>query len=150
MISAIGAGDYAVHLEHLVYISRATAPSVSVTTVSDILEQAARHNSSNNITGCLAFTETHFVQILEGSHSSLDVLLLKLLLDERHTALEVLDRQHVTNRSFAEWSMISPKLTPVGQRRLVKLIADDCRSVPEYLALMLDLCAEQMKMTGPH
>lgn len=123
---------------------------MSVMTVSDILEQSVRHNSSNNITGSLAFTETHFVQILEGSHSSLDVLLLKLLLDERHTELEVLDRERIVGRSFGDWSMISPKLNPVGQRKLVQLIADDCRSVPEYLALMLDLCAEQMKTTRPH
>jgi len=118
--------------------------------VSDILEQSVRHNSSNNITGCLAFTETHFVQILEGSHSSLDVLLLKLLLDERHTDLEVLDRERVAARSFGDWSMISPKLTPTGQRRLVQLLADDCRSVPQYLTLMLDLCSEQMTTTRPH
>ena len=55
------------HLEHLVYVSRATFSAVFVMSVSDILEQSARHNSSNNITGSLAFTETYFVQILEGS-----------------------------------------------------------------------------------
>ena len=137
------------HLEHLVYVSRAPFPAVSVMSVSDILEQSARHNSSNNITGSLAFTQTHFVQILEGSRSSLDVLLLKLLLDDRHTELEVLDRERVSDRSFGDWSMISPNLTPIGQRRFVQLLADDCRSVSQYLTLMLDLCSEQMKVTGP-
>lgn len=137
------------HLEHLVYVSRTTFRAVSVVTVSDILEQSVRHNAPNNITGSLAFTETHFVQVLEGSHSSLDVLLLRLLLDERHTDLEVLDREPVAARSFEQWSMISPKPTPVGQRRLVQLLADDCRSASQYVALLLDLCSEQMT-TGPH
>lgn len=137
-------------LEHLVYISRATPPGGSATSVGDILEQSVRNNAANNITGVLAFTETHFVQILEGSHSSLDVLLLKLLLDERHTDLEVLDRERVADRTFGDWSMISPDLNPTGQRRLVQLLADDRRSVSPYLTLMLDLCAEQMKASEWH
>ena len=138
------------HLEHLVYISRAASPAVSVMSISGILEQSVRHNVANDITGALAFTDTHFVQILEGSHSSLDVLLLRLLLDDRHTGLEILDRQPIGDRSFGDWSMISPNVTPMGQRSLVQLIADDCRGVPSYLALILELCSEQMTATKPH
>lgn len=138
-------------LEQLVYVSRSVVPLTSLMEVSDILEQSTRNNPGNNITGALGFTETHFIQILEGSHSSLDVLLLKLLIDERHTYMEILDREPILRRSFAAWAMISPKVNPAGQRQLTALLADDSRSVHRYRDTMLDLCAGQMNLvSAPH
>ncbi|MGV9010036.1 BLUF domain-containing protein [Brevundimonas sp.] len=131
-------------LEQLVYISRSTSPPCAARLVAEIAAEALRHNPPNNITGALAFTDTHFVQILEGSVSSLDVLLLRLMLDARHTDLEVLDRISIADRSFLGWAMIAPVMTPVGYRQLVQLIADDNRSVAAFRDLLLTLCASHM------
>lgn len=138
-------------LEQLVYVSRSVVPLASDIEVSDILEQSTRNNPANNVTGALGFTETHFIQILEGSHSSLDVLLLKLLIDDRHTDVDVLDREPIKMRSFGAWAMISPKVSSTCQRQLIALLADDERSILRYRDTMLDLCADQMiALSGPH
>lgn len=131
-------------LEQLVYVSRSVVPLASDIEVSDILEQSTRNNTANNVTGALGFTETHFIQILEGSHSSLDVLLLKLLIDDRHTDVDVLDRESIKMRSFGAWAMISPKVSSTCQRQLIALLADNERSILRYRDTMLDLCADQM------
>lgn len=137
-------------LEQLVYVSRSVEPLASAIEVSDILEQSTRNNSANNVTGALGFTETHFIQILEGSHSSLDVLLLKLLIDDRHTDVDVLDREPIKKRSFGAWAMISPKVNSTCQHQLIALLADDERSILRYRDTMLDLCADQMiALSGP-
>ena len=130
-------------LEQLVYISRSTSPPCSAQVVAQITSEAIHHNPPNSITGALAFTDTHFVQILEGSVGSLDVLLLRLLLDGRHTGLEVLDRIPITDRSFFSWAMIAPVMTPAGHRQLVQLIADDERSMVAFRDLLLMLSASQ-------
>lgn len=132
-------------LEQLVYVSRSTSPPCSARLVTDVAAEAHRHNPSNNITGALAFTDTHFVQILEGSAGSLDVLLLRLLLDARHTGLEVLDRIWIADRSFPGWAMIAPVMTPVGYRQLLQLIADGERSVVAFRDLLLALSSSQMR-----
>jgi hypothetical protein len=131
-------------LEQLVYISRSTAPPSSAQLAAEITAEAVRHNPANGITGALAFTDTHFVQILEGSVGSLDVLVLRLLLDPRHTGLEVLDRIRITDRSFAGWAMIAAAMTPASYRQLIQLVADDERSMAPYRSLLLTLCSSQM------
>ena len=110
-------------LEQLVYVSTATDPARAVMDVSDILEQSVRNNPANNITGALAFTPTRFVQILEGSVSSLDVLLLKLMIDTRHSDLVIVDRIPIQTRSFDAWCMLAPAFTPSGRDRLDVLVA---------------------------
>uniref|UniRef100_A0A6H1ZJC8 BLUF domain-containing protein n=1 Tax=viral metagenome TaxID=1070528 RepID=A0A6H1ZJC8_9ZZZZ len=71
-------------------------------------------------------------------------MLLKLLIDDRHTDIDVLDREPIKTRAFGAWAMISPKVTPTGQRQLTALLADDLRSMLRYRDTMLDLCADQM------
>ena len=131
-------------IEQLVYISRAASPDGCEADVLDILAQSRRHNPANNITGALAVTSTHFVQILEGTPGSLDVLLLKLLLDDRHVDIEVLDRAPVTERAFGQWAMVAPAMPPESHRRLALLVESGCRSAAAYRTLLLDHCA-----TGP-
>ncbi|CAN5174021.1 hypothetical protein BH10PSE1_BH10PSE1_12320 [soil metagenome] len=130
-------------LEQLVYVSTATEPVRSVMDVSDILEQSVRNNPANNVTGALAFTETRFVQLLEGSVSSLDVLLLKLMLDPRHRALTIIDRVPIKARSFDRWSMLSPVFTSAGRDRLESLVAQAMLPVDHFRLLLLDMIAEQ-------
>jgi len=137
-------------LEQLVYVSTSTNPLRSVMDVSDILEQSVRHNPANNITGALAFTETRFVQLLEGTHGSLDVLLLKLMIDPRHSDLIIIDRLPIRNRSFSAWSMLAPVFTPSGQERLARLVEDAMLPVEDFRLLLLDMISEQTKAVEAH
>ncbi|CAN5302065.1 hypothetical protein BH09PSE1_BH09PSE1_03960 [soil metagenome] len=130
-------------LEQLVYVSTATEPARSAIEVSDILEQSVRNNPANNITGALAFTPTRFVQLLEGSVSSLDVLLLKLFIDPRHSNLVIIGRIPIKARSFDAWSMLAPVFTPSGRERLETLIANALLPIEDFRSLLLDMVAEQ-------
>jgi hypothetical protein len=131
------------NLEQLVYISTATAPNGPITDISDIVREAKRHNPANNVTGALAFTESRFVQILEGSHGSLDVLILKLMIDPRHRDLIFIDRAKIRTRSFGAWSMASPALTSSGELRLARFLANEDRPMNDFRQLLLDMVAEQ-------
>lgn len=131
------------NLEQLVYISTATAPTGPITDISDIVGEAKRHNPANNVTGALAFTESRFVQILEGSHGSLDVLILKLMIDPRHRDLIFIDRAKIRTRSFGAWSMASPPLTSSGELRLARFLANEDRPMNDFRQLLLDMVAEQ-------
>lgn len=110
---------------------------------SDILEASVRNNPANNITGALAFTTTRFVQLLEGSVSSLDVLLLKLMIDTRHSDLVIVDRIPIKARSFNAWSMLSPTFTPSGRVRLETLVANAMLPIEHFRLLLIDMIAEQ-------
>ncbi|ADL00510.1 BLUF domain-containing protein [Brevundimonas subvibrioides] len=133
----------AANLEQLVYVSTSAVPLRSIMDVSDILEESARHNPANNITGALAFTQTRFVQLLEGSAGSIDVLLLRLMIDPRHADLVVIDRIPVETRSFPDWHMISPLFTPSGQARLDVLVANEMLPIEAFRLLLLEMIAEQ-------
>lgn len=131
-----------IKLEQLVYVSTATAPAISIFDVSHILADSMRNNPANNITGALAFTETRFIQALEGSSGSLDVLILKLTIDPRHHDLIFIDRAPLAERAFPDWSMIAPDFSPDGKARLAALLADEIKSMSDFQQLLLDMCAE--------
>ncbi|WP_426050268.1 BLUF domain-containing protein [Brevundimonas sp. SL161] len=134
--------------ERLTYVSHATDPAESVMAASDILEQSVRKNPRNNITGALAFTPSRFVQVLEGSHGSLDVLLLKLAMDPRHHDMIVLARIPIQHRLFSDWSMIAPVFTPQGRARLVALVADQTPPFGALNELIYEMWAEQGSATA--
>lgn len=135
-------------LERLAYVSHSTGPTESVMAVSDILEQSVRNNRGNNITGALAFTTSRFAQVLEGSHGSLDVLLLKLAMDPRHYDIVVLDRVPIQHRLFSDWAMIAPIFTPDGSLRLVALVADETPSMAGLTELIFEMIGEQQASTA--
>lgn len=135
-------------LERLAYVSHSTEPADTLMAVSDILEQSFRNNRGNNITGALAFTPSRFAQVLEGSHGSLDVLLLKLSMDPRHYDMTVVDRIPIQHRLFSEWAMIAPTFTPQGSVRLVAIVADGIPSMSALSELLFEMAEEQKTKTG--
>ena len=80
----------------------------------------------------------------EGSHSSLDVLLLKLLIDERHTEMDVLKREPIKCRSFEAWTMNSPRVDPTGSDNFLPSWLKTDRPYLAHRDTMLDLCANQI------
>lgn len=86
--------------EQLVYVRRSVVPTTSAMEVFVIRSSRPRQSGRQHHRR-IGFTETHFIQVLEGSHGSLDVLLLKLLIAERHTDSEILGREPIQGRSFA-------------------------------------------------
>ncbi|MBU2166566.1 MAG: BLUF domain-containing protein [Alphaproteobacteria bacterium] len=112
-------------MEQLVYVSRSVRSVNSAIGMSDILAEARPNNARDGITGCLTAIDGRFVQVIEGESGKLDDLINRLLRDERHTELRVLERRTVAGRAFPQWDMLSPVLVTAEIDDLRRLMRDD-------------------------
>jgi hypothetical protein len=112
-------------LEQLVYISRSVRSVDSAIGMSDILAEARPNNARDGITGCLTAIDGRFVQVIEGEPAKMDDLINRLLRDDRHTDLRVLERRSVQSRDFPQWDMLSPVLVTAEIEDLRRLMRDD-------------------------
>ena len=89
---------------HLIYASRAKE-GLGLKELQAILDAAEIFNEQNNITGALAFGRGMFLQVIEGERAQLSKLYHKLLRDERHTNLELMEFRQKPAREFPAWGM---------------------------------------------
>ncbi|WP_201583468.1 BLUF domain-containing protein [Psychrobacter sp. HII-4] len=95
-------------LFQLVYISRITSTGLSSpSTLNDISEIAIERNQTDEITGILCYGNGYFLQCVEGSEQALTNLKNRLLADERHKDMEILDFSAIDERRFSSWSLRS-------------------------------------------
>jgi hypothetical protein len=96
------------HGEHIIlrltYISRYNTnnPNGEVTR---ILAQAQENNARDGITGALVFNHNYFLQSIEGARPVINELLRKLIKDDRHFALQVIECCEVDQRRWNKWTM---------------------------------------------
>ena len=92
----------------LVYLSHITSTGLaSASTLNDIAEVAIERNQADNITGILCYGNGYFFQCVEGSEQALTNLKNRLLVDDRHKNLKILDFSAIAERRFAGWSLRS-------------------------------------------
>ncbi len=92
----------------LVYLSHITATGLSnASTLNDIAEVSIKHNKVDNITGILCYGNGYFLQYVEGSEQALTNLKNRLLIDNRHKDLKILDFSVLSERRFSNWSLRS-------------------------------------------
>lgn len=96
-------------LIRLCYVSRAAFKPYTVNgmdqQVAGILSQSRINNQRRNLVGALYYANGVFFQCLEGEESAIDQLMAQLLLDSRHTDLQVLSRLPIRERAFQDWEM---------------------------------------------
>lgn len=96
------------HGEHIIlrltYISRYNTHNANVE-VARILAQAQRNNERNGITGVLVLNHNYFLQSVEGSRPLINELLRKLVKDDRHFSLQVIECREIEQRRWSKWSM---------------------------------------------
>ena len=96
------------HGEHVIlrltYISRYNSDNPTGE-VTRILAQAQQNNERNGITGALVFNHNYFLQSIEGARPVINELLRKLVEDDRHYALQVIECREVEQRHWSKWSM---------------------------------------------
>ena len=96
------------HGEHLIvrltYISRYNNDNLNGE-VTRILEQAQQNNEHNGITGALVFNHNYFLQSIEGARPVINALLRKLVQDDRHHSLQIVECREVDQRHWNKWSM---------------------------------------------
>ncbi len=88
----------------LCYASTATEKCPSLQ-IGNILQSASERNVQLGLTGALFFGNGYFLQFLEGERHNINFLYDRLLRDDRHTNLQVLECKKVAERYFDEWSM---------------------------------------------
>lgn len=112
-------------LSSVLYISRSTiAPADAHGVVNQIVTTAMARNPGAGLTGALLFTGTYFAQVLEGQDDAIDALLARLRLDPRHDRLQIVDRNVVDQRQFAQWSMAYFGPSQFVARHVTRLVND--------------------------
>ena len=77
---------------------------------ASIFSQARSDNQKRRITGALLLSADWFVQVLEGDETVVRSLYADIERDRRHTEVELLSAERVSERVFARWSMAEVEL----------------------------------------
>ena len=110
----------------LVYASSAIE-YLGESALSAILEASSKHNETCDLTGILAYRDSRFIQVLEGSPEAIQETMHRIRNDSRHHHVNVLLEQTISERLFGLWSMAFPEvheLTEEGLRRYSSLIPE--------------------------
>ena len=91
-------------LVRLIYCSK-SADAFDSTTLVDLVTRAQTHNHSVGITGVLFSARRRFLQVLEGDPNAVNRLYERLVKDERHHSLTLVDYRAIDQREFHRWAM---------------------------------------------
>ncbi len=106
-------------LVRLMYASRATA-AVDPEALMAILRRSKASNPGLGVTGVLCFSEGIFLQVLEGGRSAVNRLYNRIAADPRHTQVELLFYEEISERRFAGWSMGQVNMARLNPALLLK------------------------------
>ena len=95
-------------LYQLVYVSRITSTGLSgASTLNDIAEISIKNNKADNVTGIVCYGNGYFFQYVEGSEQALTDLKNRILMDDRHKDMHILEFSAIAKRRFTGWSLRS-------------------------------------------
>jgi hypothetical protein len=130
-------------MDLLLYVSTSRLDAgTSEEGVAGIVAESRRRNEARGLTGALMFTGTYFAQILEGASDELDRLLISLRRDDRHADLQVIARQPLPERRFAEWSMAYSGPSQFITRQVHRVMTDPS---PQELRRAADWLSDVMR-----
>jgi hypothetical protein len=95
----------------LLYTSSARHPFTQQE-LRELLTLSRRNNESLGVTGLLIYQYRTFAQILEGRQETVEGLFARIAADTRHGQIEILEKQPISRRNFADWSMGFFQSTP--------------------------------------
>lgn len=114
-------------LECLVYVSVASNCKNLAGQADRIAAEAETDNLEGGISGALVAHDGHFIQIVEGRRSALDMLLKRLEDDPRHRDLVLVDRWPIEERRFDGWSLAGVAMNEAIAAEVDALIANPTR-----------------------
>lgn len=117
-------------LVRLIYASRARNP-ISPETVEGILASARRRNPEQGLTGVLCYSDSIFVQVLEGGRDQVNRMYGLLQRDERHHELVLLGYEAIDERQYSSWTMGKIRLDKINRSLLLKYSV--CGELNPYL-----------------
>lgn len=118
-------------LVRLMYASRAVT-AVDQEELLAILRQSKANNSKVGVTGvlCMSFDARVFIQVLEGGRTAVNRLYNRIAVDPRHTDVELLAYQEISERRFAGWSMGQVNMARLNPALLLKY--SECARLDPY------------------
>jgi hypothetical protein len=141
-------------LVRLLYASRAKA-SISDEMLTGILAQSRKNNPQTGVTGvlCLCHDE-FFLQLLEGGQAEVNGLFGKIVRDERHTDVTLLDYAEIDERQFSSWRMGRVDLDKVNASVVLKYSEktklDPCRISGRTALKLLQELVSTASIVGGH
>ncbi len=107
-------------LVRLLYASQARAP-ITDDTLASILTQSRKNNPETGVTGVLCVCHGGvFIQALEGGRAEVNQLYSKVLRDDRHTDVTLLEYAEISERRFSGWRMGRVDLDKVNTAVVLK------------------------------
>jgi hypothetical protein len=91
-------------LSHLVYVSKRKANCTNLE-IENILEACKKNNPDLEITGVLLYSETKFIQYVEGDYKKIMALFDKIKLDKRHENVALISVGPIKEKIFPSWHM---------------------------------------------
>ncbi|NQX36986.1 BLUF domain-containing protein [Herbiconiux sp. VKM Ac-2851] len=88
----------------IIYSSVATMP-FSDDDLVELLKLSRRNNAGREVTGMLLYRDGRFLQVLEGPDSSVRERMTVISGDSRHTDVQVLLEEGLSERRFPDWTM---------------------------------------------
>jgi len=88
----------------LIYVSSAYK-LLSTNELSDLLSISVKNNALRNISGFLIYSDGNFIQVLEGHEADVEFFFKKILNDNRHHDVIIIDRSYIVHRDFESWFM---------------------------------------------
>jgi hypothetical protein len=137
-------------LIRLIYMSKAVGPQTDALTES-ILSKSHAWNTTNDITGVLCQGQGVYLQALEGERGQVTRLYARIFADPRHTDLELLHCETITERRFGAWSMARVSLSDVDPQTKIVWPEFDPYSVhgAAVMARVDELVARGQRVDAP-
>jgi hypothetical protein len=92
------------NLIQLIYVSTARH-LLDAQEIRQILDASVRHNTPQDVTGLLLYSNGSFMQVLEGKESAVDETMSRIEKDPLHYDVSVLTKSQVSHREFGSWAM---------------------------------------------
>ncbi len=140
-------------LHRLIYASEAVRP-LGPSAIDALLARARVANARRDITGALTFDSERFLQVLEGSGEQLSELYSRLVRDERHHRLRLIEFRPLDERAFDRWSMAYAAADPKTERVFRRFsgsgrLAPDELTAAAAVGILRELSATQPMMIAP-
>jgi len=97
-------------LSQLVYVS-SRAAICNDDEIENILASCKKNNPELGITGILLYSDTKFIQMVEGEYKTIFTLYDKLKKDSRHYDFYMISCAPIKERAFPSWHMGSKKFS---------------------------------------
>ncbi len=97
-------------LSQIVYVSTRNKNCTDVE-IQNILASCQKNNPLLDITGILLYSDTKFIQMVEGEYQVISGLYDKIKLDHRHDQVRMIATSPIKQKSFPSWHMGSKKIS---------------------------------------